>query len=553
MELLHTTPESESELKRLLALPKGEERERLIKLFFQKAEEAGRARAKMEEKRFDAMTEEEKREDYHKIAEEFMTFEPYEKEAPPFAYSSPAKKTKNNTEVNIAIHEEKAETIMEHDEINTVEATEKRIKNIGNEYANSHASSKHGAKQSPINYKEQKQWATHAISESWGASFLWSPTTKTLLDDLLEYQCALIGLIGWQGVGKSITAKTIYHELLNRIEKPENQPILVKWFGEKEFYKQMLELLTDQNQFTDLFMDNLGRLVDEKSLGSWIQKKLGNSGFYAVKKFYTHGESISIPPTTLINALTPMMGNKAMKNLVRDTIQSLLICKKALIIDLSDYSKKNRSKMDRHLDEIEHLWSSIMEHAGADAEINFVVCIQKELFSGHFLLGKMDTREIKPFKPSELAMHYVDQFDSGREPFTMKALFLIGDFSRGIFRRFKEYISFCLTKHKERGNRGEITAKNISDWITNERLADDHRLMFADMFPRDQKIQTFRAIQVWRHLLSHGATAQAELEKLYFDSQPTCSRLVTTLEAHGIVKSRIQIDGSAHRKIVELA
>ena len=66
------TKELDAELKAVLAMPEGREKRRRTLLLFDKLSEEYARETKKEEAKWDAMTEEERRQDLMRIAEEFM-------------------------------------------------------------------------------------------------------------------------------------------------------------------------------------------------------------------------------------------------------------------------------------------------------------------------------------------------------------------------------------------------------------------------------------------------------------------------------------------------
>lgn len=189
--------------------------------------------------------------------------------------------------------------------------------------------------------------------------------------------------------------------------------------------------------------------------------------------------------------------------------------------------------MNKHLDEIQQLWTLCHQNG---RPVVFVISFQKELFRGHFLMGKMHTIEVTPLKPKELLKAYKLRFGSP-EPFTEEALLLITELSRGVFRRFLKYIGLCLERVIESEIKIDIVdIRLVKETITLDQLSEDMDLELSGIFRRDdKKMQAVRALNLLRE---KGESNQKELAEKLNMHPNTLSRLLDKLEANNYVKRR---------------
>lgn len=208
---------------------------------------------------------------------------------------------------------------------------------------------------------------------------------------------------------------------------------------------------------------------------------------------------------------------------------------KTLFIDMGDYSKASRGSMNRHLEQIRNLWLSTRRY-----NVTIVVSIQKEMFSGHFLFGKIDAVELEPLKPSQLVEAYKGFWQTSK-PFTEKALLLLAQLSRGIFRRFMKYIQTCIERHVTTQSEGLIDAELVNQVITLDQLAKDMDLELSDIFKGSA--QKLEAVKVLNFVRETPEANQKQIAEGIGVSEPTVSRLMQKLEAHGYVTRKRDTHG----------
>lgn len=211
-----------------------------------------------------------------------------------------------------------------------------------------------------------------------------------------------------------------------------------------------------------------------------------------------------------------------------------------IFIDLPDYNKKNKDAMSRDLREIESIWKQITDREARRAYRyeerplpTFVLGIQKEMFGGHFFLGKLITVELTPMKPNEMVEAYKSKWGTV-EPFTEEALILTAQLSRGIFRRFLKYIRKSIEAAAIGNSHFPITSDIINREITTKQLVADMDLELTDVFQnnREHKEMAVKTL----HLLREKQVNQKEIAEYLNVDEATASRLVKKLETYGYIK-----------------
>jgi hypothetical protein len=215
------------------------------------------------------------------------------------------------------------------------------------------------------------------------------------------------------------------------------------------------------------------------------------------------------------------------------------------LIDLPDYDRSNISKLRKQLDAFQELWESrIVSHEGGYLQnVNIVFFFQKELFYGHFWLGKLDTYEIKPLSSEELISCYKRNFGS-TFPFHEEALKTLALLSRGIFRRFKKYVRMCLENYFE-ADIDVVKPENVRQWVTLNQLIEDAELEFMTIFPKERE-HCMLSVQTLRLLSEKGPLPQQQIVDEVFDgAEMKASRVLNKLETYQYIKGK----GEAKKKL----
>jgi hypothetical protein len=199
---------------------------------------------------------------------------------------------------------------------------------------------------------------------------------------------------------------------------------------------------------------------------------------------------------------------------------------KLLLIDLPDYRAGNSRSMVRDLDEIGRLWYDSRFYSRT-----IVVSVQREMFGGHYLLGKGAFFNLRPLTPEELVMVYVRKFDS-TWPFDRDSLLLVGRLCRGIFRRFLRYIKLCVEDMRLRGA-DVIGVDDVGRVIDVSVVGRDMELEMSGFMRAGEREQ---AVAVLLGLLGGGDMNQKELASVIGVSPSSMGRLLGKLELRGYVR-----------------
>ena len=347
-----------------------------------------------------------------------------------------------------------------------------------------------------------RSWASLLASESRDPRWIWDAYITPAEVDHLSNQLqslhgALIGLVGFQGVGKSsaLLALSTGSREPKTAEPQSMQTILFKWRRSSDLFRSLMEY------------DNEASV----EFRSEYERKL---------------EGVSIDRAERV-------GGKKIARIRKYVWRNLLRSKHTIFIDMPDYSKTDRRLMAKDLEEIYWLWNSL-RLTDATPGPNLVIAIQKEMFSGHFFFDKMSMIELKPLLSSQIVEAYVKQFNM-MKPFTDDALLMLARMSRGIFRRFLRYTSLTLDLWSTRSQPPRsIDAATVKKAVTAERLAEDMELELVELFPKHGDLR-LQAVRLLMHLEELGQTRQSQLGELLRIEPYTMSRLLAKLELHRYV------------------
>jgi len=318
-----------------------------------------------------------------------------------------------------------------------------------------------------------------------------------LSNQLQSLHGALIGLVGFQGVGKSSALLALSAGLRERKTEESQglQTISFKWRRSSDLFRSLMEYDHEASvEFRSEYEHKLKGLSIDRA------ERVGGAKIVRLRKYIWH---------------------------------DLLRSKHTIFIDMPDYSKTDRRLMAKDLEEIYWLWNSL-RLTDATPGPNLVLAIQKEMFSGHFFFDKMSMIELKPLQPNQMVEAYVKQFKATK-PFTNDALLTVARMSRGIFRRFLRYISLTLDLVSAKSQpRGQIDTVTVKKAVTAERLAEDMELQLVELFPKHSDLR-LQAVRLLMHLEESGPTRQSQLGELLGIEPYAMNRLLTKLELHRYV------------------
>jgi len=303
---------------------------------------------------------------------------------------------------------------------------------------------------------------------------------------LINLRRALIGILGLQGSGKTRTLYEIQKELLKRREDPKTlNAIYFKW--SKDFLKNIAKW--------DLFWTRYYNLVKSEVLDELEDygrrhKKHPKLGRIPNENDIYHCEHGDYDPEKFLP-------KNRLNELTKEAIYIELETTRYILIDMPDYTKSTARSMSADIDSAQELWQRIQAE-DPSAEVSFVFAFQKEMVMKHphFFIGKLDLVTLKPLRPNELIEAY--KLRNGTvEPFTEDALNLLGQLSRGIFRRFLKYIQITIEKNLD--NEYPVTVEHINNSITEDLIIEDMELELSDIFKeKDKKAEAVRVLNFVR-------------------------------------------------------
>jgi len=388
---------------------------------------------------------------------------------------------------------------------------------------------------------EVRKWASHLSAEtrdiSWIDNWYVMPDEVSILSRrLTSERGGLHALIGYQGVGKTSAMVSIPIELRkprpaepNQKATPSKPIFLLKWDRLGNLASKLLRQ-----------SDDLGEELRRSHYGS-LREALDRKTDLKPKSTLSIGESLNeiSQRVTLLQSLTSLDFSEAEKGLGRDLVERLryesflrtLGQAQAILIDLPDYSKTDMRRVSSDLEAIYWIWNEL---AHLPAPPNVVISFQKEMFRGHYFLGKMNRIELKPLKPEKLVEACKKRFPD-LKVFTEDALLLLARMSRGIFRRFLRYTTLALDYQERTSTPLPITADQVREAIPPHILAEDMDQQLTEIFPRQPDMRT-EAVKLLQHLEEHRQTAQTKIKELLHVPDYKVSRLVNKLEDYRYVK-----------------
>jgi hypothetical protein len=408
-------------------------------------------------------------------------------------------------------------------------------------------------------------WAKHTRAEDGydqDQESLSSPEREAIAEDLKKFDSYLIAVEALQGGGKT--------DLLHKLAEEEKHRLYIAWEGKESFYRKFEEKLNfpTKEEDDELYVYALTEIFDKYCGGIpvwgnpiWNKIKLPNRQLQALLHWCKTEElEIDALPTIMLLLKAFGLSEKDSREFVRRIIRSWIAELNAILFDLRDYDKLELSKYNRDIAELETLYKELTSDKKLHSTVNIVIALQKELPKTNYLFGKAEKYNLKPENPRRLIAYYKLLFHCETKPFTEEALFAVAQLSRGIWRRWKEYLNICLRQFQTEA-RDVITIQDVNKWITNDRIYVDWEYQLSSLFERNKPEQIYKAIQVIRYLQEHGEVEQQKLAEEIFDAEGenhnagkiVCSRMLDTMEAHGYIRRERLSIGKSHKNIVNLA
>ena len=382
---------------------------------------------------------------------------------------------------------------------------------------------------------EVKVWASCLSAETREASwvddwYVMPDEVSALCRRLTNEHGTIQALIGYQGTGKTSAILAIDSYLRKSLPSSQDQKfnppktVVLKW-------RRPGELVADL-----MSRDNALALTVRQSycvhlIEPWRERE-------TVLKVNTKREEL-IRFIAATEAMLSLEFSEIEKELGRGLVEPLryrafvtaLGFARAILIDLPDYSKTDIRRVSSDLEAIYWIWNELTRPPNAP---NIVISFQKEMFRGHYFLGKMSRIDLKPLKPERLVEAYRKRFPDAKV-FAEDALLLVAKMSRGVFRDFLRYITLAIDHQEQVGASLPITADQVHEAVPIQVLAEDMDQQLAEVFSRQPDLRA-EAVKLLLHLEERGPTSQGKVTELLDLRKYTVSRLLNKLEDHRYIK-----------------
>jgi len=403
--------------------------------------------------------------------------------------------------------------------------------------------------------KADEEW-THPPGRS---EYFWTPVSMRLLRRLKTSKKNLIAVVGSQGSGKTSLMHALGYELANL--SPPLEICCVKWSSREDVETQLRSSSWFQERvyqrYLDSLYDALKNNMGDRLFSQWLETTFGREPSEALAQWEASGRAEPLGNVlSRFKGLVEKRGEIAVEKLAlrdpsaafekklgesqrrkgKEVIDTIILegLRKlhVLFIDLPDYDKPGKGKMGRDLARVQELWDRLQR---AKAKTNLVIFFQRELFHGHFFIGKTDVVRLPTLAPQEMVSVYAAKFGS-TSPFTDQALLEVARESRGVFRRFLRYIRLCLEYwYDHRARSSVITPAVVSEAIDDPQRFADLELELADMFPasRESRLSAFRVLECVR---KNESVPQARIVEEIFDGEARKAlKVLSALESYDFI------------------
>ncbi len=372
-------------------------------------------------------------------------------------------------------------------------------------------------------------WASRLTAEArisfWTVSdYYWPTEVKLLHARLLQAQRQLIAVLGCQGVGKTSAMQALVYEFnrdfWRRLVKSKNVKKSMVGLKRQVFSSNLSEI----RDFLDVqrSVDSLQFFEFASSYAEELNKIL------RVKRF-----SLPLVPPQSMDDAEVLLGKAKSRKARMVSLLETAPQFQHILIDLPDYSKTDRRMMAKDLGFVQMLWRSIMNRS--DRRTNLVLFMQEETFRDRFFLGKMEVARIKPFTAQQLISAYKQKFKIC-DPFTEQAVLQLARLSRGIFRRFLQYIKLCLDHQRQFGGEpGLLDEEFVGKVVTKEQLGRDLYTELSQLFPRNPEAHLL-ASDIFTLLSQNPPLSQKAIAQQLQLPEYKLSRIMIRLEAARLIR-----------------
>lgn len=369
--------------------------------------------------------------------------------------------------------------------------------------------------------KQVYQWAASGVSESITSNetdkFYETPAYKSLRFKLKNTESGLSLVIGLQGTGKSRILRQLNNEG-------------TYWFKWSRDWKEEL----------------WQRGCAQTGYSSGLEYEYEDQVHAYLKAGQPHrANKVGDPRTILQRKETSLMeaflGKSKCNELKNLAINSFIYDTKIILIDMPDYSRSNANALVHDISEVQRFWESI----GNRGNTHLVIAIQKELVlkAPNFFWGKCDKYTVEPLTTPQLIEAYKLSNPEG-EVFDSAALQLLGDLSRGIFRRFKKYMR--LTIEADYKNL-PITKDMVEKAVTEDIVFQDLDQELADLFDNEENRRC--ASRILSYLRSHNEVNVKTIAEDIGISETMGQKIIQKLSLYNYITTK---RGEGKEKLVSL-
>lgn len=402
------------------------------------------------------------------------------------------------------------------------------------------------------------QWASVLTAEQHDdPHYFKTPFYHRILRKLKNTEGQLIAITGRQGVGKTAMMNNLFWDYYNQNSRAPNV-FRMKWRGEDAFFDSIIDTLEKFSTANDVYEDMIYEIISKK-IGvsmSLSVERMTELVYKSVPRIHPGSNDGGIIARYLLGKLDyyddsrdgtrlrelwpileDMVSKSDRKKMKRRIFNDLINEDVAFFLDFPDYSKNSKTKMNDDFSKFQDFYFDTLERLRFEDHqfAHVVIFFQKELFGGHFLVGKMVEYEIKPVKPDLMVGFVKETF--GLEPFTEDAMSIIARLSRGYFRNFKKYIVVCLEAffdvYADTGEEIVVDGGKVLSWIDVDVLEKDWHREMIDLFPRSLQRRR-EAIEVLGFLFKNGECDQGDIvENVFYGRKNQASRILGPLEKSG--------------------
>ena len=333
---------------------------------------------------------------------------------------------------------------------------------------------------------------------------------KLLVYRIKNYKCGLTMVRGLQGTGKS--------RLLLELNKAFPHAIRLKFT--RDWREKLMEDETVLNNFYESIESTYKDIVTQQN---------------AAKHLWTVSEIEAD-----VEVMNKKVGKGRCKELHEQALKNYLRRGRLFLLDMPDYSRKTAASMNGDIMALQEFWGCTNQQ-----NCLFIVTVQKELMDNnpHFFWGKFMKETLKPLTPDELIQVY--RLNCGNDGlFDEAALRLLGELSRGVLRRFKNYVRMTIEQNIDVKPLGP---EHVMKAVTQDRIFEDMQQELSNVFGSEEAQR--HALTVLDYLRGKSdVNVKTIADEIDLDEKTT-QRLIQRLTSYRYVSTK---HGVKNEKLISL-